>query len=69
MIKRLNLLKLFFNLFKVVEMKSGGMFFMLGYYLEKVPQPYACQLQMFWLWGLLLSVLNIPGELLQSNQK
>lgn len=46
-----------------VDMKNGGMFFMNGYFLEQVPQPYAIQLQMFWLWGLFLSVANIPGQL------
>lgn len=47
--------------FKVVDMKDGGLFFMSGYFLENLPQPYACYLHNFWMFGLLLSVLNIPG--------
>ncbi|KAI6230830.1 hypothetical protein M3Y99_01028000 [Aphelenchoides fujianensis] len=41
-------------------MKEGGLYFMSGYFLEWVPQPYAAYLANAWMFGLLLSVASVP---------
>ncbi|KAI6185513.1 Serpentine receptor class delta-18 [Aphelenchoides besseyi] len=48
----------------VVDMKEGALVFVNGYFLENIPQPYASMLHNLWMFGLLLSVVNVPVQFL-----
>ncbi|KAI6212903.1 7TM GPCR, serpentine receptor class j (Srj) family-containing protein [Aphelenchoides besseyi] len=48
----------------VVDMKDGGLYFFSGYFVENIPQPYASYMHNLWMFGLLLSVVNVPVQFL-----